>query len=456
MEYPEDLNVDSDWFPFDSKADALIYLWDAPGKSNRLPQDRLTSLLQMLPLIGVDGITLQSGQKFRDKYAARIPLMKIHTTTAVKSIRHHRKAKKKTDSNNQPNTSEKIVKCHVQVPYFCHDEYIIRTMADPLWSPTLRFGLDPIPSNQQIRQFNQTPFAREILRWSTLKSIDRINEHGVNQPIEVGHWYNIAHTDYPTTKSRQCLGLITKFTYEGGTINRSDTTSERWWPTLMCHIRVCTIHTNQRSTYTLTNMSYGRVRLTETSTTIDPRQLRHQVHIFRGKRSQFNHLPLQQQTAYDGYVDRQLKNTDSYNNMQTPFLALPPAPKRMEHLSSQPSQLTFARSILHSPLPNTHTSSSQILKSITSPRSQTQFQASISNPKHISRRVFERSVRKRKHNQRTIYNTRDKRLLERCKKKRANAELMLLEMQRSIITKSRLPTSSLGLRLCAQALSPAS
>lgn len=109
MEYPEDLNVDSDWFPFDSKADALIYLWDAPGKSNRLPQDRLTSLLQMLPLIGVDGITLQSGQKFRDKYAARIPLMKIHTTTAVKSIRHHRKAKKKTDSNNQPNTSEKIV-----------------------------------------------------------------------------------------------------------------------------------------------------------------------------------------------------------------------------------------------------------------------------------------------------------------------------------------------------------
>ena len=45
FKYPENLSIESDWFPFDSKSDALIYLWDSPGTSNRLPSDQLTSLL---------------------------------------------------------------------------------------------------------------------------------------------------------------------------------------------------------------------------------------------------------------------------------------------------------------------------------------------------------------------------------------------------------------------------
>ena len=151
----------------------------------------------------------------------------------------------------------------------------------------------------------------------------------------------------------------------------------------------------------------------------------------------------------------QLKNTDTCNLTPTLFLALPPASKHIEHLSSQ-SQLTFGRSILRSPLPNAYTSPSHILKAITSPRSRANFHASMSNPTHLARRVLERSIRKRKHNQNTMHNTRDTRVFERCKRKRANAELMLLEMKRSIVKKSRLPTSSRGLRLCAYSLEPAS
>ena len=92
--YPDDLDIESEFFPFDSKADAIIYLWDAPCKSNRISCNRLTSLLQALPLIGVDGLSCKDGQTFRDKYEVRIPLMKTHTIQAHKSIRHHRKTQK--------------------------------------------------------------------------------------------------------------------------------------------------------------------------------------------------------------------------------------------------------------------------------------------------------------------------------------------------------------------------
>lgn len=151
---------------------------------------------------------------------------------------------------------------------------------------------------------------------------------------------------------------------------------------------------------------------------------------------------------------RKLNNTYIHNLISTPpaLSCIILAPKHIESVSSQSSHLTFGRSILHSPLPNTHTSPSQMLKSITSPRSQANFQASISNPEYISIRVLERSRRKRKRSQRTIHNIRDNLVLEQCKRKHANTEIMLLAMQRSIIKKSLLPTSSRGLRICAQAL----
>ena len=148
---------------------------------------------------------------------------------------------------------------------------------------------------------------------------------------------------------------------------------------------------------------------------------------------------------------RTLQSIDAYKLTSAPFLALPPA--HNVDLFSRLAHVTVTRSILHSPLPNTHTLPSQLLKSITSPRSQARFQACIANPTRIARRVLKRNIRKRKRNQSTENNSR---VLERCKRKLVNEEFMLLEMQRSIIAKSQLPTSSRGLRLSAYALDSAS
>jgi hypothetical protein len=239
-DYPKSLDPKSDWFPFDSKADAIIYMWDSPGKSSRLPQARLTLLLQSLPLIGVTGLTSQNAQKFRLKYDARIPLMKMHSVTAVKHIRWSRKHKRKRkQSNNSGDDSESGDDLKVKVPFFCPDEYIIRTMADPIWSQTLRFGLDKLPSSQAISQFNQTPYAAEILRWSQLQSFDRFDNSGNPSPITVGHWYSLNHTINGHQKRR--IVLLQRLFYKGGIIDRAKKESKTWWPTL--HAKVILIIT---------------------------------------------------------------------------------------------------------------------------------------------------------------------------------------------------------------------
>ena len=238
-EYPEMLDTDSEWFPFDTKADAIIYMWDAPCKSNRLPNERLTLLLQALPLIGVEDLTCNTAQAFRDKYDSRLPLMDLQSVSALKNIKQHRKANKgktKNGKSNQTNTeATESYDLKVQVPFFCPDEFVIRTMADPIWSQTLRFGLDKVTSSEAITQFNQTPYAAEILRWSQLQSIDRIMPNGQCLPIMVGYWYTLDRVINGTTTTT--TALVQKLLYQGGDINRDDASSDDWWPVLFAEVR---------------------------------------------------------------------------------------------------------------------------------------------------------------------------------------------------------------------------
>ena len=291
--YPEELQTDSPYFPFDSKADAIIYMWDAPCVSNRLTHDRLTLLLQSLPLLGVQGLTCETAQSFRDKYDARFPLMKMNYVSTFRNIRQNRKTKAKSKAASQSDAYEtgEPTSIKVKVPYFCPDEFVIRAMADPIWSRTLRFGIEKLTSAQKISQFNQTPYAREMLRWSQMNSIDRFDEAtGVNDPIVVGSWYIFA-----TEEGTACL--IKKLMYQGGEIRREDESSLDWWPLLHVEVDLCTMQLD-----TKINRHKIHAPQDNRTTIINADELRHSLTVFRGNVFQFSTLTDDERKKYSAYL----------------------------------------------------------------------------------------------------------------------------------------------------------
>ena len=293
-DYPHELKTDSDWFPFDSQADALIYLWDVPGKSHRLPQARLTLLLQTLPLLGVTGLSCSSGQYFREKYDARIPLMKTHSVWAHKSIRHRQKTNKKKHSDANVEEVSFAQRSRVSVPFFCPDEFIIRTMADPLWSRTLRFGLDKLSTSGKITQFNQTPYAAEILRWSQLMQIDRWY-HDDSAPVMVGHWY-----EYKADNDKLSYALVQKLFYNGGSIDIKDTNTDDWWPNLWAKVRVSQVERSKKKTI----KKYQRLTYDRDTWEVPVQDLHLQPDkpIFRGNWSTFQKLTKSERQTYYAYL----------------------------------------------------------------------------------------------------------------------------------------------------------
>ena len=245
--------------------------------------------------MGVMDLTCSSAQTFRDKYDARLPLMKINWVLAHKNIRHSRKKKKgkpnkedDSDSDEEDDDSKQSEGLKVRVPFFCPDEFIIRTMADPIWSKTLRFGLEQLPSSEPINQFNQTPYAAELLRWSQLQSIERIDNMGISNPITVGFWYSI---QYPINgQLRTCCGLVKRLFYEGGKINRNDNASLDWWPILYTEVRICVFESSRETLHNTWHLMFTPEVVSITADSLNDREP-----IFRGSLNEFQTLSSNEQ-----------------------------------------------------------------------------------------------------------------------------------------------------------------
>jgi hypothetical protein len=220
--------------------------------------------------------------------------MEQHHVHALKSIRHHQKTKK--DSSDDEHNMHKV---SVNVPFFSPDEHVIRTMADPLWSHSLRFGIDKVSSDTPITQFNQTPYATELLRWARLCSIDRFQDDGTNDPLMIGHWYmSKVHKDQ--------YALILGFRYLEGKINRADQASIDWWPRLHADVRLCPVKTPRRGASILLQ----RVGPHYAQETMPVDSLGVKQSVFRGKVIEYKSLNATQRRQYTALLSTKWDSSD--------------------------------------------------------------------------------------------------------------------------------------------------
>jgi len=241
IQYPPHLST-TEFFPFDSMEDALLYCWDVSGEA-RTPAstskfDALLKLLydRKLPF-DTSKVSRRGAQGFRAYYDARLPLLSKHYCTTTKAKRYAQKSGRRRRQKHKANDDENEEKSHrqtppaievkrtqVKVPFFSIDEQAMRLLADPLWGDALLFGDDYDPA-QAVTQFNQTPLHHNILKWAKTMMM----EIPGNGEVCVGDFFEI---DGEGDEWEGHIYQIERFICQPGNINYEDESSENWWPHL--------------------------------------------------------------------------------------------------------------------------------------------------------------------------------------------------------------------------------
>jgi hypothetical protein len=143
----------SEYFPFLNYSDALMYLFDiAPPKIPRRKMDLLWLILQD-PKFDRDEL-VQSVKVLRRQGESGLPRVPRQIVRVEQSI----------NATSRPKT--------ISVSYFSIIDYVKRAFADPVYRAALVFGEGDSDLNQDsvVKEFHQTPFSREPLKWSSLVS----------------------------------------------------------------------------------------------------------------------------------------------------------------------------------------------------------------------------------------------------------------------------------------------